>query len=242
MTLLIFLVIFKMVILFNNSIAVLLCFWYFTCSNAGWGTPLFFQEQLHFLAFDHTFRLFYQAVFVGLETFPPNFCGYQWGALEGFSRLETPGTYLKYLRKGTLRWSNPTVLHQTPISQVAIASTSHSSKLPSISAPRHGYGPPEASAPVPAARPPRPRRAAPPAAPQGAGGSSTAPTAPTAGRAMDLKNLVSDELRKVLEEDPDPPAVCFWRIFFGWFFSRFYTGNWSRSTGKDNHYHRICLP
>ena len=130
---------------------------------------------------------------------------------------------------------------RTPISQVAIASTSHSSKLPSISAPRHGYGPPpEASAPVPAARPPRPRRTAPPAAPQGAGGSSTA-TGTAAGRAMDLKNLVSDELRKVLEED-GPPSCLFLGIFFGWVFSRFYTGNWSRSTGKDNHYHRICLP
>lgn len=112
---------------------------------------------------------------------------------------------------------------QTPISQVAIASTSHSSKLPSISAPRHGYGPPEASAPVPAARPPRPRRTAPTAAPQGAGGSSTA-TGTAAGRAMDLKNLVSDELRKVLEEDPDP-QLLFLGIFFGWVFSRFYTGN-----------------
>lgn len=105
---------------------------------------------------------------------------------------------------------------------MAIASTSHSSKLPSISAPRHGYGPPpEASAPVPAARPPRPRRTAPTAAPQGAGGSSTAPTAPAAGRAMDLKNLVSDELRKVLEEDRTP-ALFVWGSFLDGFLATYH--------------------
>ena len=63
---------------------------------------------------------------------------------------------------------------------------------------------------------------------------------------MDLKNFVSDELRKVLEEDPQ----LFWSIFFGGFFYgvleifRHFlvvvesqvgtTGNLSRSTSNES--------